>query len=139
MVDSTNAEVSGFVRGEREILGCWSRPSTRAKGRVVVACFASHIHRVQQVIDAAAAHGRRVAFVGRSMVRTMNVARDLGYLRVPPNLLVSSDKMADLPPDEVVLVCTGSQGEPMAALSRIAHRDHVITVGEDDTVIPPPR
>ena len=135
MVDSTNAEVSGFVRGEREILGVLEQTFDESEGRVVVACFASHIHRVQQVIDAAAAHGRRVAFVGRSMVRTMNVARDLGYLKVPPNLLVSSDKMADLPPDEVVLVCTGSQGEPMAALSRIAQRDHVITVGEHDTVI----
>ena len=135
MVDSTNAEVPGFVRGEREILGVLDRQFAECQGRIVVACFASHIHRVQQVIDAAAAHGRRVAFVGRSMVRTMNVARDLGYLQVPPNLLVASDKMADLPPEEVVLVCTGSQGEPMAALSRMANRDHAIVIGPDDTVV----
>lgn len=135
MVDSTNAEVPGFVRGEREILGVLDRQFAECEGRIVVACFASHIHRVQQVIDAAAAHGRRVAFVGRSMVRTMNVARDLGYLQVPPNLLVASDKMADLPPEEVVLVCTGSQGEPMAALSRMANRDHAIVIGPDDTVV----
>ena len=135
MVDSTNAEVPGFVRGEREILGVLDRQFAECEGRIVVACFASHIHRVQQVIDAAAAHGRRVAFVGRSMVRTMNVARDLGYLQVPPNLLVASDKMADLPPSEVVLVCTGSQGEPMAALSRMANRDHAIVIGPDDTVV----
>ncbi len=135
MVDSTNAEVPGFVRGEREILGVLDRQFAECDGRIVVACFASHIHRVQQVIDAAAAHGRRVAFVGRSMVRTMNVARDLGYLQVPPNLLVASDKMADLPPEEVVLVCTGSQGEPMAALSRMANRDHAIVIGPDDTVV----
>jgi ribonuclease J len=135
MVDSTNAEVPGFVRGEREILGVLDRQFAECEGRIVVACFASHIHRVQQVIDAAAAHGRRIAFVGRSMVRTMNVARDLGYLQVPPNLLVASDKMADLPPSEVVLVCTGSQGEPMAALSRMANRDHAIVIGPDDTVV----
>lgn len=135
LVDSTNAEVPGFVRSERDIQPVLNEVFADASGKIVVACFASHIHRVQQVLDAAATHGRKVAFVGRSMVRTMNVARDLGYLRVPGDLLINSDRLNDFPPDEVVLVCTGSQGEPMAALSRIAHRDHRIEVGPGDTVV----
>jgi len=135
LVDSTNAEVPGFVRSERDIQPVLNQVFAESTGKIVVACFASHIHRVQQVLDAAAAHGRRVAFVGRSMVRTMNVARDLGYLQVPGDLLVNSDRLADFPDDEVVLVSTGSQGEPMAALSRIAHHDHRIKVGPGDTVV----
>jgi ribonuclease J len=87
------------------------------------------------VLDAAKAHGRRVAFVGRSMVRNMGVARDLGYLRVPGGLLLDPKDIDELPPEEVVLVCTGSQGEPMSALSRIANRDHPIRVVDGDTVI----
>jgi ribonuclease J len=90
---------------------------------------------VQQIIDTARQHGRQVAFVGRSMVRTMQVARDLGYLTVPGGTLVSIDDLPELPDDRTVLVCTGSQGEPMAVLSRIANRDHKISVGPDDTVI----
>lgn len=135
MIDSTNAEVGGFVTSEREISPVIDRVFDEAPGRLVVACFASHIHRVQQVIDAATRHGRRVAFVGRSMVRTMNVARDLGYLKVPGGLLVSLDQLDELPDDQVVLVCTGSQGEPMAALSRIANRDHRIRIHDLDTVL----
>ncbi len=135
MVDSTNAEVPGFVTAEADIAPVLDRVFHRARGRIIVASFASHVHRIQQVLDAAAAHGRRVAFVGRSMVRNMGVARDLGYLRVPPGLLVSSDDLTALPDEQVVLVCTGSQGEPMAALSRIANRDHPISVGPGDTVI----
>ena len=100
-----------------------------------MACFASHIHRVQQVINAAAANGRRVAFVGRSMVRTMGVARDLGYLKVPGGLTVTVDQLDELPDDQVVLVCTGSQGEPMAVLARIANRDHKIRIHDLDTVV----
>jgi len=90
---------------------------------------------VQQVLDAAEAHGRKVAFIGRSMVRNMGVARDLGYLRVPAGLLVDSREIEEWPPEEVVLICTGSQGEPMAALSRMANRDHPIRVTEGDTVL----
>lgn len=135
LVDSTNAEVPGFVRSEREILPVLDQVFAEAEGKIVVACFASHIHRVQQVINAAAAHGRKVAFVGRSMVRTMNVARDLGYLQVPGDLVINADRINDFPDDQVVLVSTGSQGEPMAALSRIAHRDHRIVVGPGDTVV----
>ncbi len=135
MVDSTNAEVPGFVPAEADIAPVLDGVFRRAEGRIIVASFASHVHRVQQVLDAAAEHGRKVAFVGRSMVRNMNVARELGFLRVPAGLLVSSDNLTELPDNEIVLVCTGSQGEPMAVLSRIANRDHAIKVGSADTVI----
>jgi ribonuclease J len=135
LVDSTNAEVPGYLSNERDIAGVLDRVFANARGRIIVASFASHIHRVQQVLDAAAAHNRRVAFVGRSMVRNMNVARDLGYLNVPGGILVRSESLPDLPDDEAVLVCTGSQGEPMAVLSRIANRDHAIEVGEGDTIV----
>ncbi len=101
-----------------------------------MASFASHVHRVQQVLDAAARHGRKVALVGRSMVRNMGVAEELGYLARPGRAsLVDVKKLDDLPDDQVVLICTGSQGEPMAALSRMANRDHRIEVGEGDTVV----
>jgi ribonuclease J len=135
LVDSTNAEVPGFVAHERDIEPALQQVFQNATGRIVVASFASHIHRIQQVIDVAAKHGRRVAFFGRSMVRNMGVARDLGYLTVPGDILVSADQLDDLPDDEVVLVCTGSQGEPMAALSRIANNDHRIKIGPGDTVV----
>jgi len=135
LVDSTNAEVPGFIPSERDILPVLDSVFSRARGRIIVASFASHIHRVQQVIDTAAAHGRKVAFVGRSMVRNMNVARDLGYLTIPAGVVVSTDELAELPDDEAVMVCTGSQGEPMAVLSRISNNDHNIKIGPDDTVI----
>ena len=135
LTDSTNAEVPGFTTPEREITPVIERVFATARRRVIVASFASHVHRVQQVLDAAQAHRRKVAFVGRSMVRTMNIARDLGYLRVPAGLVVDVRALDDLPDDQIVLVCTGSQGEPMAALSRMANRDHPIRVGEGDTVL----
>jgi ribonuclease J len=135
MVDSTNAEVPGFTTPERDIAPVIDQVFAQAKRRIVVACFASHVHRVQQVLDAAAAHQRKVAFVGRSMVRNMGVARDLGYLHVPGGLVVETRELDDLPDDRVVLICTGSQGEPMSALSRIANRDHFIRIGEGDTVL----
>ncbi len=135
MVDSTNAEVPGFTMGEREITPVIDRIFTEARQRIVVACFASHVHRVQQVLDAAAAHGRKVAFVGRSMVRNMALASNLGYLTQPSGVVVDIKVLDELSDDRVVLVCTGSQGEPMAALSRIANRDHRISVGPGDTVV----
>ncbi len=194
MSDSTNAEVPGIVTSERVIAGVLDEVFATAEKRIIVACFASHVHRVQQVLDAAASHGRKVAFVGRSMVRNMGVARDLGYLRIPGGsggspprgsaaggsgrsgsgvsaggavparggaaggsgapgtavsaggavrpragtpggLMVDVREVDDLPPDRVVLVSTGSQGEPMSALSRMASRDHQIRVVEGDTVI----
>ena len=135
LVDSTNAEVPGFVASESDIVPVLDAVFLRAEGRIIVASFASHVHRIQQIIDMAALHGRKVAFVGRSMVRNMGIARDLGYLRIPGGMLVSSDDLPSLPDDEAVLICTGSQGEPMAVLSRIANRDHPISVGSSDTVV----
>jgi len=135
MVDSTNAEVPGFLSSERDLAAVLDRVFAQASGRIIVASFASHVHRIQQILDAAVDHGRRVTFVGRSMVRNMNVARDLGYLRVPANTLITLDNMKDMPDDKAVLICTGSQGEPMAALSRIANRDHQIEVGSGDTIV----
>ena len=135
LVDSTNAEVPGFVASERDIMPVLDSVFLRAEGRIIVACFASHIHRVQQVVDTAVLHERKVAFVGRSMVRNMKVAMDLGYLTVPGGVIVTLDELAELPDDEAVLVSTGSQGEPMAVLARIANRDHAIRVGPSDTVV----
>jgi ribonuclease J len=101
----------------------------------VVASFASHIHRIQQIIDIAKSHDRKVAFFGRSMVRNMAVGRELGYLFATDDLIVTPEQLAQLPDHQVVLVCTGSQGEPMAALSRIANNDHQIKVGVGDTIV----
>ncbi|NLS10947.1 ribonuclease J [Nesterenkonia sp. MY13] len=133
--DSTNAHIPGFTTPEKEIGPTIDQVISRAQRRVIVASFASHIHRVQQVLDAAAAHGRKVAFVGRSMVRNMSIAKQLGYLEIPENILVDLKKVGDLPDHKVVLMSTGSQGEPMAALSRMANGDHQIQVGEGDTII----
>jgi ribonuclease J len=135
MSDSTNAEVPGFVTSERDIAPVFDQVFHQARKRIITACFASHVHRVQQVLDAAEAHGRHVAFVGRSMVRNMGVARELGYLRIPDGLVVDLKYVDDLPEDKVVLVSTGSQGEPMSALSRMANRDHPIRITEGDTVV----
>ncbi len=135
LVDSTNAEVPGFVTPEREIGPVLDGVFAATTRRIVVASFSSHVHRVQQVVDAAARHNRRVAFVGRSMVRNMTIAAELGYLTVPAGVLIGQKNADSLPDDEIVLMCTGSQGEPMAALSRIANRDHRIVVGTGDTVI----
>ncbi len=136
MSDSTNAEVPGFVTSERRIGPVLDQVVRDAKSKVVVACFSSHVHRVQQVLDAAQRHGRKVAFVGRSMVRNMGVARDLGLLTIPDRLLVSMDVITSLPPREVVLISTGSQGEPLSALARMANREHhQVRIEADDTVI----
>ena len=134
MVDSTNADVPGFTPSEREIMPALNRVISSTKRRVIVASFSSHVHRVQQIIDVAAQHGRKVVFIGRSMVRNMKIAEDMGYLNVPADLVIDS-KDLDQYDDNVVLICTGSQGEPMAALSRMANGDHQIRVGEGDTVI----
>ncbi|MEV0600652.1 ribonuclease J [Streptomyces sp. NPDC050315] len=133
--DSTNAEVPGFVPPERDISNVLRQVFATAQKRIIVASFASHVHRIQQICDAAHEYGRRVAFVGRSMVRNMGIARELGYLNVPAGLVVDVKTLDDLPDDEIVLVCTGSQGEPMAALSRMANRDHQIRIVPGDTVI----
>ena len=134
--DSTNAEVPGFVTPEREIGPVLDEVVRTATRRVIVACFASHVHRVQQVLDAAERHGRKVAFVGRSMVRNMGVASDLGLLRIPPGIVVDMKDVEALEPHRVLLVSTGSQGEPLSALSRMANRSHhQIRIEAEDTVV----
>ncbi|MGO1049909.1 ribonuclease J [Crossiella sp. CA198] len=136
LVDSTNAEVPGFVTPERQIGPVLDGVIGKAKQRVIVACFASHVHRVQQVLDVAAAHGRRVTFVGRSMVRNMGIAADLGLLTVPEGLLADLDEAMQLPEDQVVFVSTGSQGEPLSALSRMARGEHrQISIRAGDMVV----
>ena len=133
--DSTNADVPGFTAPERDIGPVLESVIARAKKKVVVASFSSHVHRVQQVLDAAAANDRRVAFMGRSMVRNMTIAAELGYLRVPENVLIDAKKAKDIPDDRIVYMSTGSQGEPMAVLARMANMEHQIEIGEGDTVI----
>jgi ribonuclease J len=133
--DSTNADVPGFTALERDIGPVLDDVIRRAPRRVVVASFSSHVHRVQQVLDAAHANGRRVAFMGRSMVRNMGIAADLGYLKVPDGVLIDAKKAKDLPDDRIVYMSTGSQGEPMAVLARMANLEHQIEIGADDTII----
>jgi len=135
-VDSTNAEVPGMVGHEGEIGQVLDNVFADSDGQIIVASFASHVHRVQQVLDAAALHGRRVALVGRSMVRNMGIAAERGYLKVPDGILIDARDITSLPPQEQVLMVTGSQGEPMAALSRMAHSEHrSVTIEPGDTVI----
>ncbi|MCW2788244.1 MAG: RNase family beta-CASP ribonuclease [Aeromicrobium sp.] len=134
LTDSTNAEVPGFTTSERNITPAIDAVFASSTKRIIVASFASHIHRVQQVIDAAHKHGRKVAYVGRSMVRNMQIARDLGYLHVPDGVVV--DKIDAAPPHKMVLMSTGSQGEPMAALSRMANNSHQqVSLEPGDTVL----
>ncbi|WP_442785340.1 ribonuclease J [Amycolatopsis sp. H20-H5] len=135
-VDSTNAEVPGFVTAERDIGPVLDDVIRRVNQRVIVACFASHVHRVQQVLDVAVAHGRRVAFVGRSMVRNMGIAADLKLLKIPEGLLVDLDQASNLPESKVLFVSTGSQGEPLSALSRMARGEHrQISIRSGDTIV----
>jgi ribonuclease J len=136
LVDSTNAEVPGFTVSEGELAPAIDRVFRTTPGRIIVSSFASHVHRIQQVLDAAARHGRKVAFVGRSMVRNMGIARELGYLTIPDGLVVKDLKALErLRPDQMAIIATGSQGEPMAALSRMANRDHPVSITEGDTVL----
>ncbi|MCW2785320.1 MAG: ribonuclease, partial [Marmoricola sp.] len=136
LTDSTNAEVPGFTTAEKNIGPVLDGVFHTSKQRIIVACFASHVHRVQQILDAAHRHKRKVAYVGRSMVRNMAIARDLGYLTVPPGLLVDAKELADMPANKVVMISTGSQGEPMSALSRIAQRNHsFVQIEPGDTVV----
>jgi len=134
LVDSTNADVPGFTVSERNITPAIDSVFASSTGKIIVASFASHIHRVQQVLDAAAKHGRKVVYVGRSMVRNMQIARELGYLKVPDGVI--ADKIGNIPPAKLVLMSTGSQGEPMAALSRIANNSHPeVRIESGDTVL----
>jgi ribonuclease J len=134
--DSTNAERPGMTGSERLVGEAFRQLIPLRTGRIVVASFASNIHRVQQAAEVAIAHGRKVAVVGRSMRKNMNIARNLGYVELPEDAIVSPKEAMELPPNEVLILCTGSQGEPMSALTRIAYGDHPnVTVERGDTVI----
>ena len=134
--DSTNAERPGFTRSERVVGEAFRQIIPQRRGRVLVSSFASNIHRMQQAIDVATDTGRKVVVVGRSMRRNMNVARNLGYVNVPEDMLVKPADLDDVPPGEQLILCTGSQGEPLSALTRIAYNDHpAIKVERGDTVI----
>jgi len=135
MSDSTNADVPGFTPLEKDIGPVIDDVISRTPGKVVVASFSSHVHRVQQVLNAAAAHNRKVALVGRSMVRNMQIAEDLEYLVAPKDIFIDLKDAASIPQNQIVYMCTGSQGEPMAVLSKMANSEHEISVGEGDTVI----
>jgi ribonuclease J len=134
--DSTNAERPGFTRSERVVGEAFRQIIPSRKGRILVSSFASNIHRMQQAIDVAVSSGRKVAVVGRSMRRNMNVARNLGYVEVADDVIVRAQDLDNIPPGEQLIVCTGSQGEPLSALTRIAYNDHpAIKVERGDTVI----
>lgn len=135
MPDSTNADVPGFTPNERDIGPVLEAVIAKAPRRVIVASFSSHVHRVQQVLDAAVANKRKVVLMGRSMVRNMGIAAELGYLKVPDGVLLDAKKAVDYPDNQLVYMSTGSQGEPMAVLARMANLEHQITVGKGDTVI----
>jgi ribonuclease J len=134
--DSTNADRPGFSPSEREVGPHLEEVFGRAEGRIVVTSFASNIHRVQQVIDAAAALNRKVALVGRSMRKNVNIGRSLGHIEVPEGMLIQPHEVEDWPDHKVVVISTGSQGEPLSALRRMAYNDHrQITLRRGDTVV----
>jgi ribonuclease J len=135
MSDSTNADVPGFITAEREIAPVLDRVFRDAEKRIIVASVSSHVHRVQQILDAADTHGRSVCFVGRSMIRNMGVARELGLLRVAPNQIVDLRDVESLPDRNICLISTGSQGEQLSALYRMANGDHSIRIAEGDTIV----
>ncbi len=134
--DSTNAERPGYTESERKVGETFQQIFRRAEGRILVATFASNVHRIQQIIEAAEREGRFIGVTGRSMIKVVEVASSLGYLHIPEGMLVELDKLDRLPPEKVVVLTTGSQGEPMAALSRMAIAEHNrITIAPGDTVI----
>jgi ribonuclease J len=134
--DSTNADRPGFSPSEAIVGPRLHEVFMRCPGRIIVTCFASNIHRVQQVVDAAAALGRKVALVGRSMRKNVNIGRSLGHIRVPDGLLVPPRELDDWPDEKLVIISTGSQGEPLSALRRMAHRDHPqVELHQGDTVV----
>ncbi len=134
--DSTNVEKAGYTPSERELGKTFEELFVQAEGRIIVATFASNIHRVQQIVDTAFQHNRKVAFVGRSMVNVASIAMDLGYLRVPEGIIIDLDEIDRYPSQQVVIITTGSQGEPMSALTRMATSEHKkVNIIPGDTVI----
>ena len=136
LCDSTNANIPGVSASEGDIPATFNRLVASARQRVIIASFASNVYRVQAAIDAAVNAGRKVAFNGRSMMRNMEIAEKMGFLRVPRGTIVSIEDAAKMAPHKVVLITTGTQGEPMAALSRMARREHrQITVRDGDMIV----
>lgn len=136
LADSTNSELEGFTPSEKTVGESFRTEFLRAKGRIIVAAFASHVHRLQQIVNIAEANGRKIAIDGRSMVRVFEIATELGYLKVPANLIVPLYEIDKMPANKAVVLCTGTQGEPLAALSRIAKGMHKhIKIKKGDTVI----
>ncbi len=134
--DSTNADRPGFSPSESGVGPALEEVFARCDGRIVVTSFASNIHRVQQVVDAAAALGRKVSLVGRSMRKNVNIGRSLGHIEVPDGLLVAPREIEDFPDHKIVVISTGSQGEPLSALRRMAHHDHpAVRLHDGDTVV----
>jgi len=136
LADSTNAERPGYTPSEQVVRETFERVLSKAHGRVIVATFASNISRVQQFIEVALRYGRRIGIVGRSMIDNFQMARKLGYIRISDDALIPPERLDSLPPHEVAIVCTGSQGEPTSALVRMSNRDHRwVTIREGDTII----
>jgi ribonuclease J len=134
--DSTNAERPGFTGSERLVGDAFRQIIPLRRGRVLIATFASNVHRMQQAIDVAAESDRMVCVIGRSMRKNLNIARSLGYLSVPDERLIRPNELDEYPPEKVLVLCTGSQGEPLSALTRIAYNDHqAVRVERGDTVI----
>lgn len=137
MADSTNASRPGYTPTEQKVADSFDSLFSKARrSRIIIATFASNISRIQQILNCAQKYGRKVAFSGRSMINYMNVARELGYVKVPDNLIIDIDQLKEYPPEKIVLATTGSQGEPMSALSRMAYSDHrKVEVGAGDFII----
>src|SRR3954451_9639048 len=134
--DSTNVDRPGIAPSESSVGPHLEEVFARCRGRIIVTCFASNIHRVQQVVDAAASQGRKVSLVGRSMRKNVNIGRQLGHIDVPEGMLVGAREIEDFPDHKMVVISTGSQGEPLSALRRMAHDDHPqVALHEHDTVI----
>lgn len=134
--DSTNALIPGFTPSERTVGESLKEEFSKAKGRIVLAAFASHVHRLQQIINIAEKHGRKIAIDGRSMVKIFEICSNLGYLKIPKGIMVDINRVESLPANQVLIICTGTQGEPLAALSRIANGSHKhISLREGDTVV----
>ncbi len=136
MADSTNAERPGFTMSERSVGQAFDASFRSARGRIIIATFSSNVHRIQQVIESACKYNRKVAVLGRSMVNVVNISLELGYLDVPEGVLIDIDEIRNYPSSQVVIVTTGSQGEPMSALTRMAKSDHrKVDIAPDDTII----
>lgn len=134
--DSTNAERPGYTESERTVGETFDRIFARAEGRIFIATFASNVHRLQQIVDSAVAQGRQIGVIGRSMVNVFSIAQELGYLKIPNGILVDIEQIHRLPANKVVIITTGSQGEPMSALTRIAMSEHrQLEIAKGDTVI----